>query len=95
MGKYGEAAVRAVLLLNSGKAACPDEAWETATSELFGKGTFSQSKGCPRLAFLGLCEAGLVKGVNSSQRMKNSKNKKYAIEAVALLWQDPELASNK
>lgn len=75
MGKYGEAAVRAVLLLNSGKAACPDEAWETATSELFGKGTFSQSKGCPRLAFLGLCEAGLVKGVNSSQRMKNSKNK--------------------
>jgi len=95
MGKYGEAAVRAVLLLHSGKAACPAEAWETATSKLFGKGTSSQSKSCPRGAFLDLCEAGLIKGVNSSKKMETGKNKGYAVKAVALLRQDPELASNK
>lgn len=37
-------------------------------SELFGLGTSSQCKGCPRDAFLGLCGEGLVGGVEETQR---------------------------
>jgi len=79
MNKYGQAAVRAVRLINIGSISSPVDAWERATSEIFGKGTSSQKKGCPRGAFLGLCEDGKVLGIPPGKYTSSTKNKSYAI----------------
>lgn len=94
MGKYGDAAINAVKLLVSGTVDNPKEAWEIATSEIFGVGTTSQQKSCPQNAFLGLCEEGLVKKIPPGNYTKSKKNKEYAIKAVKILHDMPELKSN-
>jgi hypothetical protein len=92
MDKYGISAITAVKLYNSGRASSPRDAWERATSVSFGSGTASQVKGCPRDAFLGLCEAGHVAGVPTGIYTRSQKNKQYAVAALALLKNDPSLA---
>ena len=94
MGKYGEAAVKAVRLYRRGPAESPQDAWQKATVELFGQGTSGQIKGCPKGAFLGLCEEGLIEGIEPGIYTRSQKNKKYAIRAVAILKQCPSLSSN-
>ncbi|MDQ1002819.1 hypothetical protein QFZ28_003219 [Neobacillus niacini] len=96
MGKYGQAAVRAVTLLNSKKMASPLNAWNQATIEIFGEGTSSQVKGCPRGAFIGLCEEGLIQGIPEGKYSykSNSKNKEYAMKAVELIRKDAKLADD-
>jgi hypothetical protein len=96
MGKYGEAALKAVNLIKSNREVTPINAWEATTIEIFGKGTSSQAKGCPKSTFLGLCEEGLVTEVRQGKYLKNinSKNKLYGLKAVELLTQQPSLASN-
>lgn len=94
MTSYGEAAVTAARLYTSGRAESPKDAWLRAADQIFGAGTSSAQKGCPRNAFLGLCEEGLVKGVAGGQYTRSKKNKAYALEAVAILRQNPELAAN-
>lgn len=42
-------------------------------------------KGCPRLAFIGLCENNLIKGIEIKNSDKESLNKNYAVEAVKVL----------
>lgn len=61
MKKYAQSAINAVHLVHT-TGALPADAWDQATSELFGQGTAGQVKGCPRNAFLGLCEARLIRG---------------------------------
>lgn len=77
MKKYGQAAVDAVLLLHQYMGMHPAEAWETATLNVFKKGAAAQKKGCPKNAFLGLCEEGLVKGIPAGHYCykKRSKDK--------------------
>lgn len=98
MNRYGDVAVRVVeLILNESKSE-PLIAWNSTASEMFGKGTWAQKKGCPKNAFLGLCEAGLVKGImkgNYAERSGLQKNKNYAIQAVLVLRVRPELAEDK
>ncbi len=84
MGQYGRAAIRAVELYTSGIVGSPVEAWERATSEFYGRGTASQKKGCPRNAFLGLCEEGLVRGIPAGRYTRSRKNKQYAVDAVRI-----------
>ena len=56
----------------------------------------SREKGCPRIAYLGLCSEGMVKGVLRSNYVKpSSLNKAYAVKAVRLLRSDPLLAEDK
>lgn len=69
MNKYGQAALKAVQLVVSQCATTPGEAWEIATIEIFGAGTSSQAKGCPKNTFLALCETGKVKGSYSKTRI--------------------------
>lgn len=97
MNSYGKAAIKAIQLTTSGFVDSPLYAWEKATSEIFGKGRSSQKKGCPRSTFLGLCEDGLVKGIPTGQysKSKGSKNKNYALNAVKILKQYPELSNDK
>jgi hypothetical protein len=46
-----------------------------ATKEIFGEGTWGQIKGCPKNTFLGLCEEGIVKGVNKGNYLIRKKIK--------------------
>ena len=91
MGKYGETAVEAVNLLNSGRAKSPRDAWDKAAAKIFSESLSisSQGKGCPRDAFLGLCEEGLVKGVAPGNYTSSEKNKEYAVKAVQILKNNP------
>ena len=93
--KYGQAAIRAVERCRGpGARLTPPEAWESATTELFGAGTPAQRKGCPKGAFLGLCQAGYVVGVPSGDYCRSVKNRDYAVAAAELLAREPQLAED-
>jgi hypothetical protein len=94
MGKYGDAAVEAVRLHQRGLSPSPRDAWESATADVFGKGTSSQQKACPRDTFLSLCQEGLVQGVERGSCTRSVKNRRYALDAVQLLKRNPALASH-
>jgi hypothetical protein len=91
MGKYGTAAVRAVILFRNREARTPREAWRKATAEVFR----TTPKNCPECSFLGLCEEGLVKGIPPGDYTLSRKNKEYAIRAVQILVDDPVLADHR
>jgi hypothetical protein len=94
MGKYGEAAVIATGFFRGGKADSPREAWEMAVAVAFPESVSLQAKGCPRNAYLGLCEEGLVSGVPAGKYTRSVKSKRCAVEAVGLLKFDRSLADN-
>ena len=50
-------------------------------------------KGCPKNSFLALCETGQIKGVQAGKYTRSRKNKSYALFALELLKQNPELAN--
>jgi hypothetical protein len=95
MGKYGDAAINATKLLLTGHENSPPEAWFSVVRTIFPKSISSQQKGCPKNAYLGLCEEGLIKGVPPGKYTRSSKNKCYAIDAVKLLKQEPTLADDQ
>ncbi|MCL5129340.1 hypothetical protein [Algibacter sp. L4_22] len=89
--KYGLAAKEATLMGGN-----PVESWGIAVKDFESKS--AKIKGCPKNAFLGLCEAGLVKGikpVSYFKRKRENLNKKYAIKAVELLALDSNLSKNE
>lgn len=94
MTRYGDAAIRAVALIRNGDKESPIRAWDTAIAEAFPQSKSSREKGCPRSAFLGLCESGRVKGVPAGTYTRSKKNKEYALIAMDLLKQNPALASD-
>ena len=93
MNNFGLAAIRAVKLYRSRRMKSPRQAWEKVTAEIFGRSTSSQVKACPRDAFLGLCEEGLISGIPRGEYTKSEKNKQYALDAITLLKENPELAA--
>ena len=86
--RYGEAALQAVRMELYGKALTPVERWQDAVQKLYPTPA-GQKKSAPRQAFVGLCEAGLVKGVtpggDAPPTSSGNRNKDYAVEAVRLL----------
>ena len=62
MGGYGEAAVAAVHLMREHAYLDAKAAWRRSVAALFSSQS-SQEKLCPKEAFLGLCDAGLIEGV--------------------------------
>lgn len=91
--RYGEVALTAVRMETYGKALTPEERWQDAVRKLYPTTPAGQKKAAPRDAFLGLCAAGLVKGIapgygTPSTRHSSSRNKDYAVEAVRLLRED-------
>jgi hypothetical protein len=96
MGKYGKCAVKSARIAASGMT--PRDAWEQVSTALFGKGTSSQRKVCPRGAFLGLCAAGLIKHVHpdcNSDDSPTNVNGQYAVQAVKTLHEAPSLADGQ
>lgn len=96
MGQYGEAAVRAARYCIEGDAQSPKEAWSRAISEL-SSSTESRRKSCPKDAFLGLCEAGLVCGIPAGDHgaPAGNKNGRYAVDACEILQSNPVLLGDR
>jgi uncharacterized protein DUF6979 len=94
MAKYGRVAVLAHdLIVNDQRS--PEHAWMLAAAAVFPDSPSCQQKGCPRGAFLGLCEEGMVKDVPGGMYTTSVENKSYAIKAVQLLRSDPSLSRNE
>jgi hypothetical protein len=68
-----------------------------AVAEIWQHSLSSRKNGSPKGAFLGLCEAGLVKGIPVGSYTKSIHNqaKAYALRAFALLSSDPALAGDR
>ncbi|MBU8712466.1 MULTISPECIES: DUF6979 family protein [Brevibacillus] len=92
MGKYGDTALMTMKLVESQEASSPLEAWERASIHMFGAGTASQKKGCPKSAFFGLCEEGFVRGIEPGSYTTSVDNKAYALQAVEWLKKNPSLS---
>ncbi len=86
--RYGEAALMAVRMETYGKALTAAERWQDAVKKLYPTTPAGQKKEGPRAAFLGLCEAGLVKNMPAGPPSAPNRNKDYAVEAVRLLRED-------
>jgi hypothetical protein len=82
--RYGEAALMATRRGSSGDVN-PVARWESAMESLYPTSPAARRKGCPRGAFLGLCEEGLVKGIPPGRYTASKENKDYAVRAAALL----------
>jgi hypothetical protein len=82
--RYGEAALMATQQGHSGDLN-PIARWESAMEKLYPTSMAARKKSCPRGAFLGLCEEGLVKGIPAGRYTASKDNKAYAVRAVALL----------
>jgi len=95
MAKYGVAAVRATQLLRRRRAVSPVEAWERAVREVFPGSPSAQAKGCPRGAYLGLCEDGFERGVDPGSYTRSVLNKRYAVRAANVLRERPELLGDE
>lgn len=98
MGNYGKIAVEAIRKIQSGTCLNPVEAWKKSALETFPTKEASRKKGCPKGAFLGLCEAGLITGVEKTEEgiyTKSKANKKYAIQAIEFIKNEPELANSQ
>ena len=88
---YGVVAV--VAADGKNKKSNPSESWDEACKDFF-EFISSKEKQCPKNAFLGLCEAGFVKGYPRGKYFKTNrvnKNKEYAIEAVSYLRKYPKV----
>jgi hypothetical protein len=87
--RYGEAALLAVRMETYGKAFTPNDRWNDAVKKLYPTTPIGQKKSGPRGAFVGLCEADLVKGIAGGAGVpatsQASRNKAYAVKAVELL----------
>lgn len=93
MKMYGDVAVKAVELMRSGEENHPESAWDHAASSLFPNSSSLQDKGCPKGAFLGLCNEGLIIDLPASDYSRPSKNGEYAVNAVSILKSNRFLAS--
>jgi hypothetical protein len=85
---YGKIAVKTVLDFNPSYSLFLS--YSLVAKEVFPTKS-SQEKGCPKNTFLGLCEAGLVKGIPKGNYTKSIKNKEYALKAVTILKQNKEI----
>lgn len=94
MSKYGQAALDALKLIRSGEFTNPADAWNHATTRIFGAGTSSQRKSCPKAAFLGLCRAAMLHGVRPGGYTNSKCSARYATDAVTFLKRQPELVDN-
>jgi hypothetical protein len=80
MDIFGQVAVEATKYAIE-KDISPVDAWREVI-ETKNVSESTKIKGCPRSAYLGLCQEGYVKDINCGDFTKSIKNKIYAINAV-------------
>jgi hypothetical protein len=82
--KFGEAALIAARLdVPAGVSAA--ERWDVAVRRVYPDKPYLRKKGAPKSAFLGLCAAGLVRGIAVGEPVAAGKNGEYAVKAAQLL----------
>jgi hypothetical protein len=86
--KYGKMALKSVQNYKDSYSII--ETWSKSAKEVFPLSKSSQEKSCPQSTFLGLCEAGLVKGVAKGNYTRSEENKEYALKAITVLKQNKE-----
>ncbi|WP_238653205.1 DUF6979 family protein [Paenibacillus piscarius] len=86
MSKYGLAAIKAASLIKDEPGCTPLNGWNQSTNELYGENTHSQRKGCPKNAFLGLCEEGLIRGISKGNYAYKRKSHNSQMDVVLALW---------
>jgi Family of unknown function (DUF6979) len=91
MQTFGRVAVLATQIAASGNTP-PERAWRLAVAQVT-KSPTMRAKGCPRSAYLGLCEAGRVAGIPAGRYASRpgGDNARYALEAYELIRSDPTL----
>jgi len=72
----------------------PNNAWNYAARRVFPANLEARKKACPKNTFLGLCAAGLIKGVSTGDYTKSIQNKTYGIKASGILKKNPLLAQD-
>jgi hypothetical protein len=82
--KFGEAALIAARLEVPPQVSAAQR-WDTAVRQLYPDKPYMQKKSAPKAAFLGLCESGVVAGVEVGEASSGNRNKEYAVKAVELL----------
>jgi len=92
--KYGLAAVDAVHSILRREFIDPRDAWDAALVRYYESSSSSFKKGCPRNAFLGLCEEGMVKGVKAGDYTDSKDNKAYALKAIELIQKESSLVND-
>ena len=90
--RYGEAALMAVGREFS-SSPNPIARWDIAMERLYPTSPTARRKSCPRGAFLGLCEEGLVKSIPAGQYTASMENKFYAVNAATLLAEGKQIWS--
>ena len=90
--EYGLTAVAAARLAIAGIP--PRDAWKKAITEYYQPGSSSAEKSCPMDTFLGLCEEGIIIGVEKGDYTNSKKNKQYGLEALSNIKTNPALADN-
>ena len=78
---YGTAAVLAAEM----SSGTPQERWQFAVRTCFPDSESSRKKSCPKQAFLGLCDEGLIRNIPPGNYSRSSDNKSYAVRGVQLL----------
>jgi hypothetical protein len=86
MGLFGKAAIVATRIVAGGRKLSPGEAWDLAIARL-SNSPKTQKKTCPRNAYLGLCEAGAIVGIEAGRygAPEDNPNGAYALTALSLL----------
>ncbi|EPF16736.1 Uncharacterised protein [Cedecea davisae] len=82
MTKYTDAAIKTVMRCQGSLTPDIKAEWREVIKELQ-----AYDEVCPRCAFIGLCEEGMVKGIKPGRYglRKNNKNKAYAIAAANMI----------
>lgn len=93
MGMFGNTALIAIQYMRSGASVDPNEAWSNALGQCTNKEAYKK-KGCVRGAFAGLCDEGLIKGIDTFCCCKSPVNKEYAISLLRCLREHDELSAN-
>jgi len=86
INEYGQIALRAVEIFKKEQYGL-DKCWMQAAYKIYPQSISCAEKGCPRYAFLGLCEEGMVIGIEKGNYTGSILNKAYAVAAVKLLRQ--------
>ncbi|MCG8618297.1 MAG: hypothetical protein MI802_18940 [Desulfobacterales bacterium] len=96
MGQYGDAAVKAVCLLEKDSKLNPEGAWKNAMKEVSDSES-SINKGCPKTTFLSLCQEGFIKNVHCNEKKYtySNSNYRYTMNAVKMLLADEKYLENR
>ncbi len=70
-----------------------DEAWDNATEEEI-KSETTWNKGCPKAAFIGLCEEGFLKNITYTKE-SDGVNCEYAKVAINELQENEDISKKK